>query len=66
MAKDDSKTTETRQTGLYWPQKRTEVEKVILPFQTVETVNESKKDRDELALLRQKGEAAPGWRNKLI
>lgn len=54
------------QTGLYWPEKRTEVERVVLPFQTVETINESKADRDELTLLRQKGEPAPGWRNKLI
>ena len=61
-----SKATEIKQTGLYWPEKRSEVEKVILPFQTVETVNESKKDRDDLALFRQKGEPAPGWRNKLI
>ncbi len=61
-----SKATEIKQTGLYWPEKQSEVEKVILPFQTVETVNESKKDRDDLALFRQKGEPAPSWRNKLI
>lgn len=66
MTNNNSKVTEIKQTGLYWPGKRTEVEKVILPFQTVETVNESKKDRDDLALFRQKGEPAPGWRNKLI
>jgi len=63
---DQNKPTEIKQTGLYWPEKRSEVEKVILPFQTVETVNESKKDRDNLALFRQKGDPAPGWRNKLI
>jgi adenine specific DNA methylase Mod len=60
------KATEIKQTGLYWPEKRTEVDRVILPFQTVETINESKADRDKLALFRQKGEPAPGWRNKLI
>jgi adenine specific DNA methylase Mod len=61
-----SKAMEIKQTGLYWPEKRTEVDRVILPFQTVETINESKADRDKLALFRQKGEAAPGWRNKII
>jgi len=66
MAKNNKKAKEVEKTGLNWPEKRSEVEKVILPFQTVETVNESKKDRDDLALFRQKGETAPGWRNKLI
>jgi len=66
MTKNNKKLNGIDKTGLYWPEKRTEVEKVILPFQTVETVNESKKDRDNLALFRQKGEPAPGWRNKLI
>lgn len=66
MAKNDSETNKVNQTGLYWPEKRTEVDRVILPFQTVETINESKADRDELTLFRQMGEPAPGWRNKLI
>jgi len=66
MAKNKREAKAIEKTGLYWPEKRTEVEKVILPFQTVETVNESKKDRDDLALFRQKGETVPGWRNKLI
>jgi len=66
MAKNNRKNNEVNQTGLYWPGKRTEVERVILPFQIVETVNESKADREELALFRQRGELAPGWRNKLI
>ncbi len=61
-----AKNNEVSQTGLYWPGKRTEVERVILPFQVVETVNESKADRDALSLFRQRGEPAPGWRNKLI
>jgi len=62
----NNKTKGVNQTGIYWPEKRTEVDRIILPFQTVETINESKADRDELTLFRQKGEAAPGWRNKLI
>ncbi len=66
MDKNNSRINDINQTGLYWPGKRTEVERIILPFQTVETINESKADRDELTLFRQKGEPAPGWRNKLI
>jgi DNA modification methylase len=66
MTKNNRKQNQINQTGLYWPGKRTEVDRVILPFQTVETINESKTDRDELALFRQRGEPAPGWRNKLI
>ncbi|NVL89521.1 MAG: site-specific DNA-methyltransferase [Desulfobacterales bacterium] len=66
MDKNSLRTNEVNQTGLYWPTKRTEVERVILPFQTVETINESKADRDELTLFRQRGKPAPGWRNKLI
>jgi hypothetical protein len=29
-------------TGLYWKGKRTEVERISLPFQTIETINESR------------------------
>ncbi|MGC8895063.1 MAG: site-specific DNA-methyltransferase, partial [candidate division WOR-3 bacterium] len=66
MAGNNRNENRVNQTGLYWPGKRTEVERVILPFQIVETVNESKADRDKLTLFRQRGEPAPGWRNKLI
>jgi len=66
MTKNNKEFNGIDKTGLYWPGKRKEVDRIILPFQTVETVNESKKDRDDLALFRQKGEPAPGWRNKLI
>jgi adenine specific DNA methylase Mod len=66
MTKNDPKANKVNQTGLYWPDKRTEVDRIILPFQTVETINESKVDRDELTLFRQMCEPAPGWRNKLI
>jgi len=27
-------------TGLYWKGKKTEVDRVVLPFQTIETINE--------------------------
>jgi len=53
-------------TCLVWKGKRTEVEKVILPFQTVETINVSKADRETALLARMKGENPDGWRNKLI
>lgn len=65
-ASDKAGKNEVNKTGLYWPGKKTEVEKTALPFQTVETINESKADRDKLTLFRQQGEPAPGWRNKLI
>lgn len=50
--------------GLYWKDKKTEVEKVALPFQVVETVN-APKERGLYA------EQLPGWwpedwKNKLI
>jgi len=41
-------TNEVTKTGLYWPGKRTEVERINLPFQVVETINESKADRERL------------------
>lgn len=66
MTKNKTEKNQVTQTGLYWPTKQTEVDRVILPFQIVETVNESKADRDRLALFRQRSEPAPGWRNKLI
>jgi DNA modification methylase len=66
MERNSGKENQVNRTGLYWPGKQTEVERIILPFQIVETVNESKADRDKLTLFRQRGEPAPGWRNKLI
>ncbi len=58
-----------QQTGFYWPDKQTEVEKIILPFQTVEIINESREDRkiaekNGLSLFDKKGNSQ--WRNKLI
>jgi site-specific DNA-methyltransferase (adenine-specific)/adenine-specific DNA-methyltransferase len=34
-------------TGLYWQGKRTEVERISLPFQTIETINESRATREK-------------------
>lgn len=51
---------------LVWPNKRTDVERVRLPFQTVEVINESKADREKNLLFRGRGEDPGGWRNKLI
>ncbi len=33
-------------TGLYWKGKKTEVDRVVLPFQTIETINESRATRE--------------------
>jgi len=58
---------EVKRTGLYWPGKRTEVERVALPFQVVETVNVSRATREEAPLFAAiQGQEAEGWRNKLI
>ncbi len=35
----------TERSALVWPGKRTEVERVVLPFQTVETVNKPRVDQ---------------------
>lgn len=34
-------------TGLYWQGKRTEVERISRPFQTIETINESRATREK-------------------
>ena len=34
-------------TGLYWKGKRTEVDRIVLPFQTIETINESRATREK-------------------
>jgi len=58
---------EVKRTGLYWPGKRTEVERVALPFQVVETVNVSRATREEAPLFAAiQGQETEGWRNKLI
>jgi hypothetical protein len=52
---------------LEWEGKPSEVERVSLPFQTVETINESRatRERDSGALFRDPSATAP-WRNELI
>jgi len=67
MANSKNTENEVKRTGLYWPGKRTEVERVALPFQVVETVNVSRATREEAPLFAAiKGQEAEGWRNKLI
>jgi adenine-specific DNA-methyltransferase len=61
-----------RSTELVWEGKYDQkgdlrpVDRTILPFQVVETVNESKADREKYTLFRAQGESPPDWRNKLI
>jgi len=63
---------EELKTGLYWEGKRTDVERISLPFQTIETINESRATREELKkmpLARGMGmdkAEETGWKNKLI
>jgi len=38
---------QTIPTGLYWQGKKTEVERIVLPFQTIETINESRATREK-------------------
>jgi len=67
MANSKKAENEVKRTGLYWPGKRTEMERVALPFQVVETVNVSRATREELPLLAGAGsQEAEGWCNKLI
>src|SRR5438874_2673118 len=55
---------------LTWASKPTTVEQVSLPFQVVETINESRATREtergSLFAASGNGRAATGWRNKLI
>lgn len=54
-------------TGLVWEGKRTEVDRVSLPFQTVETINEPRKEEGSLNIHEPLPQWWPeGWRNKLI
>jgi len=58
---------EVMHTELVWSGKRKEVDRVSLPFQTIETVNESKADREnrQMELLSGKKPTSK-WQNKLI
>lgn len=54
-------------TELVWSGKRKEVDKVSLPFQTIETANESKTDREKAQMDWLSSKRLTGkWRNKLI
>jgi len=57
MANSKKAENEVKRTGLYWPGKRTEVERVALPFQVVETVNVSRATRS-MRYTRMSGAAA--------
>jgi adenine specific DNA methylase Mod len=69
---EKEKLTPTR-TELVWPGKRTQVERIALPFQVVETVNQSRATRERTPLLAGlpppplfEGKADTSWKNKLI
>jgi len=52
-------------TELVWPGKRKEVERVELPFQTIETINEPRTGKGTADLLRSLS-ADDSWKNRLI
>ena len=52
--------------GLYWKGKRTEVERIALPFQTVEMINESRATREKEKGTFLKTEPDTSWYNRLI
>ena len=53
-------------TELVWPGKRTEVERIALPFQVAETINLSRATREQTPMFAQGGGAGGAWTNKLI
>lgn len=56
-------------TGLCWQGKKTEVERIVLPFQTIETINESRATREKEKLKGPdifKTETGEAWQNRLI
>ena len=56
-------------TGLYWQGKKTEVERIVLPFQTIETINESRATREKEKKTGPdifKAETGKDWYNRLI
>ena len=54
---------EIDKTELVWPGKRTQIERVELPFQTIETINLPRGQRQEGLF---GDNAASGWKNRLI
>ena len=56
-------------TGLYWKGKKTEVDRVVLPFQTIETINESRATRErekKVSISLFKDKSNGDWYNRLI
>jgi DNA modification methylase len=56
-------------TGLYWKGKKTEVDRVVLPFQTIETINESRATRErekKVSIGLFKDKSSGDWYNRLI
>ena len=60
-------------TELVWPGKRTQVERIALPFQVVETINQSRATREQMPMLaglpplfEGQTTADTSWKNKLI
>lgn len=62
MAKNNNNNQLIDKTELIWPGKRKEVERVELPFQTIETINLPRGSRQEGLF----GSAQDGWKNRLI
>ena len=63
MAKNDNNNRVIDKTELVWPGKRKEVERVELPFQTIETINLPRGTRQE-ELFGKSGQE--GWKNRLV
>ncbi|MBA7627750.1 hypothetical protein ES703_35217 [subsurface metagenome] len=73
MAKASGKYLTPTRTELFWPGKCTQVERVALPFQVVETINQSRATREQTPMLAGlpspplfEAKADSSWRNKLI
>jgi DNA modification methylase len=62
MPKNDNNNQAIDKTELIWPGKRKEVERVELPFQTIETINLPRGTRQEELF----GGKEDGWKNRLI
>lgn len=62
MTKNNNRNQPIDKTELVWPGKRKEVERVDLPFQTIETINLPRGQRQEELF----GGKEDGWKNRLI
>ena len=61
---NDSNSSLNVPTGLYWKGKNTEVDRVALPFQTIEIINESRKPEKKRYNVPTKIDTS--WYNRLI